>query len=108
MSIVMCHEENVARSCIRYLKHIETQADDYWWAWQEVDKLVRGTTSEAIATAAALVSACESEKQLAHVAAGPMEDILCRDEATYLMIDEECKRSSKFLRAVHLAYMDES
>jgi hypothetical protein len=91
-----------------YLKHFETKADEYWWAWQEVDKLVRGSTSEASSIAAALVVACKSEEQLAYVAAGPIEDILCRDAAAYLIIDKECKRSSKFLRAVQLTYMDES
>jgi hypothetical protein len=92
-----------------YLRHFETRADDYWWAWEEVsERLMRGSNSEAIDIATALVAACESEEQLAYVAAGPIEDILCRDAAAYLIIDKECKRFAKFLRAVHLAYMDES
>lgn len=91
-----------------YLKHLETQSDDDFWAWKEVDNLVRGNATEAMDIAIALVEACESEEQLSCVAAGPIEDILCRDETFYLMLDKECKRSQKFRRTAHLAYMDES
>jgi hypothetical protein len=91
-----------------YLKHFETRSDDDLWAFMKVADLCRGDAIDAIGITVALVEACESDAQLAYVAAGPLEDILCGNASVYSLVDKECKISRKFLRAVHLTYMDET
>jgi hypothetical protein len=61
-----------------YLLYYSLKRQQDWWAWEEVDSLVRLNPSEAWEVTRILVKTASSDEALAYVAAGPLEDLLTK------------------------------
>jgi hypothetical protein len=60
-----------------YLRQYETKGDEEFWAWQEVDRIVRsGDLDLAWEITLLLLRKAETDEALGYVAAGPLEDIV--------------------------------
>jgi hypothetical protein len=59
-----------------YLRHYTLKRQEDWWAFEEVEALVRLNPLEAWEVARILVNTASSDEALAYIAAGPLEDLL--------------------------------
>ena len=84
-----------------YFRLFETKNQDYSWASDYVDELVRSDPDEALTLTLSLVNASESNKALAIVAAGPLEDLL-KDNGPALIdrVEEESRKNDKLRLAL--------
>jgi hypothetical protein len=91
-----------------YLKSREPNEDTHNWAFDEVLALCEDNPLAAAELTLALIEACETEEQLAYVAAGPIEDLLHGAADVVLPIfDRACKESSKARRAMQILALDD-
>jgi hypothetical protein len=66
-------EENIVDT---YLRHFELKQDQDFWAFDEVNKLVRSDPETGWRVTRLLINKASSHEALAYVAAGPLEDLL--------------------------------
>jgi hypothetical protein len=59
-----------------YLRHHATKCDEDWWAWEEVEAIVRSGDLDVAWQVTALLLRKASDDALGYVAAGPLEDII--------------------------------
>lgn len=75
--------------------------DPRFYAWEEVDDLVRRDPEAGWALILELVAAAPDDKLLANVAAGPLEDLLTRDPHGFIeRVELEAHRDPKFRRCL--------
>lgn len=81
-----------------YLRYIQTHDQTYEWAVSEVDALI--SDPKAISIVFELVEGCDTDKQIALIAAGPLEDLinlhlhLIENELTVLVRKHEKMRKA--------------
>jgi hypothetical protein len=95
----MIHPKSVTGD---YFRYFETKNwDDYHWAVDYVDDLVRDNPDEALTLTLSLVNASEPNKALAIAAAGPLENLL-KDNGPALMdrIEEVARTNDKLRLAL--------
>jgi hypothetical protein len=72
-------------------------------------ELVRRNPSEAADVTLELVNACETDEQLAYVAAGPIEDLLWGSpQLVFPIFARACATSPKLCRAMSMLALEES
>jgi hypothetical protein len=70
-------------------------------AWREVDELVRVDPEAGWLLALDLVAASPDDQALAAIAAGPLEDLLCRwSDLLIDRVEAEARRDAKFRRCL--------
>lgn len=87
-----------------YLNFYRTKNEEYWWAWEEVDKM---RSPEHLSFVFELIHACRDDGEIAYVAAGPLKDIfsehhLVIKEALSVMVRQD-KLMRKAIQALILA-----
>jgi len=90
----MKHPKSVVED---FFRNFETRNyDEYGWATRYLDDLVRDDPQEALSLTLTLIDAAESDKLLAVVAAGPLEDLLTKQGTAVIdRIEEESRRNDK-------------
>jgi hypothetical protein len=84
-----------------YLRHYSLRRQQDWWAWEEVDSLVRLSPSEAWEVTRILVNTAPSDEAIAYVAAGPLEDLLKKHGPLIIdCIENECQRNERLQLAL--------
>jgi hypothetical protein len=90
-----------------YWKHYELAADDrrqrleaenWFWAWEEVDGAVRAPGPQTFDLLLALVHAARDDDALAYVGAGPFEDLVNWHGANFVDQIEQCARRDEAFR----------
>ena len=77
------------------------EADEWFWAWIDVDHAVRIPTPRTFELLLALVGSSKDEEALAYVGAGPIEDLINWHGAAFLdQIEEAARRNQAFRRAL--------
>ena len=85
-----------------YLRHFETQDDELFWAWQHLQVYIRSEPQKAWEITLQLIAAA-SERELAYVAAGPLEDLLySRAELFVGEVERLARCDPKFLAALRM------
>ena len=78
-----------------YLEYGRTNDPSYNWAWEEVQEKLN------IDLVIRLVEACETDKDLAYVAAGPLENIIWRaPDGIRNELDTQTRKSAKMRKAL--------
>lgn len=81
-----------------YLKYLQTHDQAYEWAVNEVDALI--SDPKAISIVFELVQGCDTDRQIALIAAGPLEDLInlhlhsIENELTFLVRKHEKMRKA--------------
>jgi hypothetical protein len=76
-------------------------ADEWFWAWIEVDNEVRYPTPRTFALLLSLVDSAKDDQALAYVGAGPIEDLINWHGADFLdQIEEAAGRDHAFRTAL--------
>ncbi|HSW48094.1 MAG TPA: hypothetical protein VLG67_03340 [Candidatus Saccharimonadales bacterium] len=84
-----------------YLRLAEEQNEEDFWAFEEVDTLVREKPLEAQEVILKLIDKAPDDKTLAYVAAGPLEDLLARHgEKVIDWVEDNARKNSKFAIAL--------
>jgi tetratricopeptide (TPR) repeat protein len=85
-----------------YLEHFETKDDELFWAWQHLQNYIRSDPRRAWEITLKLIAAA-NDGALAHVAAGPLEDLLY-SRAEFFVDDVErlARTDPKFLATLRL------
>ena len=88
-----------------YYKHQQTNADDGFWAWEEVDELCRDLASGLCITGK-LIESAPSDWSLSCIGAGPLENLVSRFELPAVTaiaeIAETSKRMQRAIRSVNV------
>lgn len=84
-----------------YLRHHGQNRDEDFWAWQEVDRMVRADANRGWEITLLLLRKAENNSAVEYVAAGPLEDLVdgYGHEALDL-IEQACKNDSRLQRAL--------
>ncbi len=85
-----------------YLNFYRTKNEEYWWAWEEVDKM---RSPEHLSFVFELIHACRDDNEIAYVAAGPLKDIFVEH---HLVIKEALSvmvRRDKLMRKAIQAFI---
>src|SRR5271167_3761001 len=89
------------------------KADEFVWAWEAVRQLIVGNAAapiednERLALLVALADAAHDVGALAYLGAGPIEELLRRDEPAIDLIDAAARSNEKFRTALRCAWFDE-
>lgn len=67
-----------------YFEYWKTEREDVFWAWNEVTDKVLYDPDQGWTLVLALIRAAPSDAALSYVAAGPLEDFLCKHGESYL------------------------
>lgn len=79
-----------------YLRHYASGRDGDFWAWEEVQRLLRADVSQAWAITKLLVKRADSDGTLGYIAAGPLEDFVDGfGNAALDMIEAACETDEK-------------
>ena len=88
-----------------YYKHQQTQADEDFWAWEEVDELCHHLSS-GLRITQKLIESAPSDWSLALIGAGPLEDLVYRFKLPAVnaiaAIAEKCERMQRAMRSVNI------
>ncbi len=77
------------------------EADQWFWAWEEVDRAVRAPSANVFKVIIALVESAATDGALAYIGAGPLEDLINWHGAKLLdQIEESARRDRAFRRAL--------
>jgi hypothetical protein len=85
-----------------YLNHYRTKNEEFWWAWEEVDKKRSPDDLEFVFK---LIQKCRDDSEIAYVAAGPLKDLFI---AQHLVIKEKLSvmvRQHKSMRKAIQAFI---
>ena len=92
-----------------YLRYFESKRKEDWWAWNDVDDLVRRDAERGWEITRVLVNKSSSDEALAYVAAGPLEDLLKRHGLAVIdRIDNESEINDRLRVALSGVYLDPS
>ena len=80
-----------------YLRHYELKQDSDFWAFQEVDELLR-TPEIAWRMTRLLISKAPSKEALAYIGAGPLEDLLYARPVEFMEMVAAAARSDERLQ----------
>lgn len=84
-----------------YMRHYAQGRDEDFWAWEEVQRLVRNGLSQAWLIIEVLVERAESKEALSYVAAGPLEDFVDGyGDAALDLIETACETDQKMQLAL--------
>lgn len=75
------------------------QADEWFWAWIEVEDCVRAATPDVFDLVLALVVSAPNDDALSYVGAGPMEDLINWHGAAFVHRIEESARQNRAFRS---------
>jgi hypothetical protein len=90
-----------------YLRYFESKRDEDFWAFCEVDDLVRGDAERGWELTRILIDKSTSDEALADVAAGPLEDLLKKHGPIVIdRIENECKENERLRTALSGVYMN--
>jgi hypothetical protein len=93
--------DDVVENWIRYHEEERTPSDPLFAAWAEVDDLVRHDPEAAWLLTLQLVAAAPSDRVLAAVAAGPLEDLLNRSGDRVIdRVELHARSNPKFRRCL--------
>jgi hypothetical protein len=73
-------------------------ADEWFWAWKEVEDEVRTPTGRTFELLLALVDSAKDNSALAYVGAGPIEELVNWHGATFMNQIEEAARRNRAFR----------
>jgi hypothetical protein len=86
---------------IAYLQYFESKRKEDWWAWSDVDGLVRRDAERGWEVTRMLVNKSASDEALAFVAAGPLEDLLKKHGPAVIdRIEDECRENDRLRMAL--------
>ena len=92
-----------------YLRHHAQQNDADFWAWQEVDRIVRANREldRAWQITLLLLRKAETDEALSYVAAGPLEDVIdtYADKAMDL-IEQACDKDTRLQLALSGVWLE--
>lgn len=92
-----------------YLRYFGSKRKEDWWAWNDVDDLVRRDAERGWEVTRVLVNKSSSDEALAYVAAGPLEDLLKRHGLAVIdRIDNESEINDRLRVALSGVYLDPS
>lgn len=101
----MCHTDD--QILTGYYKHQQTNADEDFWAWEEVDELCQDLTS-GLRITGKLVESAPSDWSLSCIGAGPLEDLVDRFEMSAVTAIAEILRTSvRMQRAILSVNVDD-
>jgi len=89
------------------------KAEQSVWAWEAVRQLIVGDAaepindSERLALLIALADAATDAAALGYLGAGPIEELLGRDEPPIDLVDTAARQNEKFRTALRCAWFDE-
>lgn len=84
-----------------YMRYHAQRRDEDFWAWEEVQRLVRAGLSEAWPIVQVLVERADSEFALDYVAAGPLEDFVDGyGDAALDLLEAVCETNQKMQLAL--------
>lgn len=92
------NSDEMNKTIAGYLRYIQTHDQSYRWAVDEVDALI--SQPVALSIVFELIQACETDRQISIVAAGPLEDLINRNlysieaELTILVRKDEKMRKA--------------
>jgi len=91
-----------------YLRQYETKSNEDFWAYKQVDDIVRKNPQAGWRITRRLIDLARDGAALAYVAAGPLEDMMnwwgneLREE-----IEQEARRNRRFLEALSMIRVHE-
>jgi hypothetical protein len=90
-----------------YLRHHARRSDEDFWAWQQVDSIVRADLSKGWKVTLLLLKKADTESALGYVAAGPLEDLIdgYGHEALDL-VEKECDSDSRLQLALSGVWLE--
>jgi hypothetical protein len=78
-------------------KKIKATSDEGFWAWEAINELVFNSPEEAWLVILELIRLAPSERILADIAAGPLEDLIRNHtDAIIDRVEQEARRDPKF------------
>jgi hypothetical protein len=84
-----------------YLRLAKERKDEDFWAYEEIDNLVREKPIEAQEIILKLIEKASDEKTLAFIAAGPLEDLLAfHGEKVIIWVEDQARKNNKFAKAL--------
>jgi hypothetical protein len=84
-----------------YLKYCETKAEEDRWVWGKVWDIVNGDPQTAWPLICMLIAGATSDRLLADVAAGPLEDLLNKHgPAVITAVEKECTNNPRLRLAL--------
>ncbi|MFZ3174541.1 MAG: hypothetical protein WA146_06555 [Thiobacillus sp.] len=90
-----------------YYKHQQTNADEDFWAWEEVDELCHDLAS-GLRITGKLIESAPSDWSLSRIGAGPLEDLVYRfDLPAVKAIAEIAATSERMQRAILSVNVDD-
>jgi Family of unknown function (DUF6869) len=85
------------------------EADQWFWAWEEVERAVRAPSANVFPVLIALVESAANDDALAYVGAGPLEDLINWHGAQFLdQIEESARRDRAFRTALATVRVSDS
>jgi hypothetical protein len=90
-----------------YLRHRALGREEDFWAWQEVDRIVRADLARGWEITLLLLKKTESDEALAYVAAGPLEDLVDGyGNAAFDIIERACDSDYRLQLALSGVWLD--
>ncbi len=85
------------------------KAEETWWAWEEVGKVIRLQPEYAIEVLTYLADAAPDDGALAYLGAGPIEDLVCYcgSDAVIDRVEGAAARNGNFRKALRCAWFDD-
>lgn len=85
------------------------RADDYHWAWEEVDYRVSVNPTEVTDLLVALADEAPDDAALAYLGAGPVEDLLVYHGSDFVFdaVEGAARRNERFCKALRCAWYDD-
>jgi len=59
-----------------YTRHYKQRSDDDFWAWQEVQRMIKTDLTQGWSIVQLLLEKADSQEMLGYIAAGPLEDFV--------------------------------
>jgi hypothetical protein len=77
----------------KYLEQFRTKSDDLFWAYEQVDEFCHSIDGAKLAVE--ILNLCETNEEIAYVAAGPVEDLLKRVGSPVIPFFEQTAKDSE-------------
>jgi len=79
-------------------RQLRLDAEDWFWAWEDVDTAVREPSPQTLDLLLALANAAPDDKALAYLGAGPFEDLINWNGIEFVDQIEQCARRDPAFR----------
>lgn len=88
-------------------KHDQAQLED-WWAWETVERMVYEDPVTALSVLVRIIDATTSDEELAHVAAGHLEDLIQESGSELLdLLESEALRNPRLCKALSGIWLED-